>query len=132
MATVPHFCAQDDLKAFLNVDQVTQLFAKIPATQQESQFAYADSVIADATGVQPADADSDPILVSIAARIIIWMLSGVQQWNDANKPELDRREKLYNTAIMELEDYEVPSDDPDEELDSEPEAHGHHHQVHPW
>ncbi len=103
-----HFTTQDSLKAFLDAIQISTLFAKIPAAQQEEQFNYADSVITSATGVVPADAGNDPILVSIASRVVIWMLSGNQQWNDTNKPELDRREKLYNAAMLELEDYAPP------------------------
>lgn len=132
MADTPHFTSQDNLKAFLDANQVIALFAKVPSTQQEMQLAYADTVITDATGVEPTGTTDDPILISIASRIVIWMLSGNQQWNDTNKPELDRREKLYNAAVTELEDYVVPPSDDDEPLDSEPEAHGYHHRVHPW
>lgn len=56
-------------------------------------------------------------LVSIASRTVIWFISGNQQWNDTNKPELDRREKLYNAAMSELEDYEAPMTNQEERKD---------------
>ncbi len=115
-----HFTSQDSLKAFLDATQISTLFAKVPAAQQEEQFDYADSVITAATGVVPADMGNDPILISIASRVVIWMLSGNQQWNDTNKPELDRREKLYNAAVIELENYVPPmtTDQQDADVDN--------------
>ncbi len=120
-----HFTDQESLKAFLDATQISTLFAKIPAAQQEAQFDYADSVITAATGVDPADTGNDPILVSIASRVVIWMLSGNQQWNDSNKPELDRREKLYNAAMLELEDYQAPmtADQEDADIDNNYGSH---------
>ena len=112
-----HFTTQDSLKAFLDATQISTLFAKVPIAQQEDQFNYADSVITAATGVVPAGTGNDPILVSIASRVVIWMLSGNQQWNDTNKPELDRREKLYNAAMLELEDYAPPKTTDQENAD---------------
>lgn len=104
-----HFTSQEKLKAFLNADQVNQLFLKIPPEEQENFYAYVDEVIISATGIEPMELN-DPILTSIASRIAIWYLSGQQQWNDANRPELDRRKELYNQALQELENYEPPSE----------------------
>lgn len=98
-----HFASQDSLKAFLNADQVAALFSKIPVGQQEAHYDYTDSLILSKTGEEPDETDNYPILVSIASRIVIWFLSGTQQWNDTNKPELDRREKLYKDALIELD-----------------------------
>jgi hypothetical protein len=101
---VAHFTSKEKLKAFLNADQVTALFSKIPAEEQDTPFAYADSKITSSISEEPAeDGDNYEILESIAGRIIIWNLSGQQQWNDTNKPELDRREKLYKDALIELD-----------------------------
>lgn len=100
---MPHFTSQEQLKAYLNADQVTALFAKIPTAEQEKHFAYADALITNATGIAPQN-DNNPIqLESIAARIVIWLLSGIQQWNDQNRPELDRRETFYRDALDELQ-----------------------------
>jgi hypothetical protein len=106
-----HFTSQNELRAFLNADQVTQLFSKIPAEQVDAHFTYADGIITNATGVEPTG-DDDPVLKSIAARIVIWFLSGTQQWNDQNKVELDRRRMMYEDAVRMLEEYNAPTDNP--------------------
>jgi len=109
--SIPHFTSKDQLKAYLNSAQVDQLFSVIPLLQQEQLFNYADEIIIEATGIIPKEVDNDPKLVSIASRIIIWYLSGQQQWNDTNRAELERRKDLYNNAMEELENYEAPSED---------------------
>ncbi|MBP8975101.1 MAG: hypothetical protein KBG83_00135 [Bacteroidetes bacterium] len=106
-----HFTSKEQLKAYLSPTQIEQLFSIIPTNQQEQLLIYADDVIITATGIKPAETDNDSRLVSIASRIVIWYLSGQQQWNDANRAELDRRKDLYNSAIEELENYEALSDD---------------------
>jgi hypothetical protein len=99
-----HFTSKENLKAFLDARQVTALFANIPSEIEASHFDYTDTLITAKTEVSPSDSSNDPILVSIASRIVIWFLSGTQQWNDSNKPEIDRREKLFNAAIKELDE----------------------------
>jgi hypothetical protein len=129
-----HFTSKEDLKAFLNADQVTALFSKIPAEQQESHFDYTDSLITSKTGEEPDETDNYPILTSIASRIVIWFLSGTQQWNDTNKPELDRREKLYKDALSELDevaDGEIVLD-PDAEDKSGSECGHDERRTEPW
>jgi hypothetical protein len=127
-----HFTSKEKLKAFLNADQVTALFSKIPTEEQDQHFTYTDSKITAKTGVAPAETNH-AILVSIASRIVIWFLSGAQQWNVDNKPELDRREKLYTAALSEL-DALTPQDIGVESSDNNvgPAFHASHRRVRSW
>lgn len=113
----PHFASSDTLTGFLSGAQITQLFALLSPDQQEQQFSYADSVITQVTEVSPADTGDDPILISIASRVVIWMLSGLQQWNDQNKTELDRRQAMYNDAMAQLDYYQPPMTEDEERKD---------------
>lgn len=102
---MPHFTDQAKLKAYLNADQVVALFAKIPVEEAERPFTDVDALITAKTEIEPVDpaGNNHPVLISIASRIVIWNLSGQQQWNDTNRPELDRRETLYKAALDELD-----------------------------
>lgn len=99
---MPHFATQDTLKAYLHSDQVTQILSKIPEAEREKHYTYADELITNASGIQPQETNNPIRLENIAARIVIWFLSGIQQWNDQNRPELERRKQLYLDALEEL------------------------------
>lgn len=98
-----HFAQKDDLKTFVDATEVEAMFTKIPQNYQEQHFSYADKIVTAKTGESPTENNNHPVLASIAARIALWFLSGNKQWNESNRPELDRREKLYNAALDELE-----------------------------
>lgn len=96
---MPNFTTKEKLKVFLQAQSVDALFARVPAGEESSPLAYADSIITAYTLIEPS-ATNHPLLVSIASRIVIWEMTGTHQ--GLEEAEIKRRKDQYMDALEQL------------------------------